>query len=699
MADERNKDIRQTRDQIVESMKSISELMGETNPSLESKFGFTPGVSMGYEQQMIKEKIDNIDSGIFEVLFTGMFNGGKTTLINAVIGKELLNMSPIPETPAVTKISFGKDKETVKIFYKDGKKEELTIEEYNHTFRLSQNIKVEKIQSIEITQKETFHENLIQLVDSPGLYNTASENSITYDYEPRANAIVFLINGLTPLTLEEQDHIRQKYCQKHPENVFFVVTRLDCIQEEDIGLLEERILLVLKDVFVKSDGGFDEELYCRRVFFVDARGALCAKTGNKKTIQIGTKSIDVDIDYEDTGMGAFEEELMKYLSSDSKYQHAYRDVLWILASCYKKLDKKILDFFEDSQKSLEELYAEKTEKEQRFHKTEQVVKKINEEMNRFILMTENIVQSEYRQFVMGLRVDWDEYFLYNPVRDFSMANALTIVKSGIGEKVSNLTKKQPKEAGVGRNEKVYEAVLPICNAIVTFDEAGRPAGGYIGDRFVEFTEKVNQRLMAYINDENGFAERMENACREVDIDEIKDVFFYGFDMQGGSIYEKAISLEDILELVLKVMIGTVTEAIVENILTILTGLGWVFMFIRTIKAMFGDGSVRDNIATKAIISSKDKICDEFERFETGHMLDGVKGNIQGTTEIFEQKMKEDLKRLEDTIRTLEHGEEAAEKEKERLNQIKKRYAEEFERIALLLGEGHLTEDAIIQYTR
>lgn len=54
------------------------------------------------------EQLDRIENGLTKIVVFGAFSAGKSALINALLGKEVLVSSPNPTTAAITELSYGK---------------------------------------------------------------------------------------------------------------------------------------------------------------------------------------------------------------------------------------------------------------------------------------------------------------------------------------------------------------------------------------------------------------------------------------------------------------------------------------------------------------------------------------------------------------------------------------------------------------
>ena len=76
----------------------------------------------------IRETADRIVSQLYRVAVIGEFKRGKSSLINAIIGADVLPTDILPMTAAITRVTYG-EKRQILIRYKNGQMEERTVEE------------------------------------------------------------------------------------------------------------------------------------------------------------------------------------------------------------------------------------------------------------------------------------------------------------------------------------------------------------------------------------------------------------------------------------------------------------------------------------------------------------------------------------------------------------------------------------------
>lgn len=271
------------------------------------------------------------------VLVMGRTKTGKSTFINALIGESLLPARATSGTALVTEIGYGNDTEHIKVFYTDSDTPMIiSHDRFLKEFSISQEEqdalydngggKLDRFSNVSHAEMHTNSPLFpagVRLIDTPALeeawyYNPALAYGcykLTNEYLSKANAIIFLLNATAMFSVNEKEYIKENFAGKHLQNVFFVVNRINQIVES----LEENVIPCVRNglsaVFTDENGRFDEDLFQKRVFYVDAYGARCARTGEPYKVCFGRKVIEIPIGIEKTGFPEFESALWQYLRS------------------------------------------------------------------------------------------------------------------------------------------------------------------------------------------------------------------------------------------------------------------------------------------------------------------------------------------------------------------------------------------------
>ena len=163
----------------------------------------------------------------FTVLFIGGFACGKTSMINALIGEDLLSIGFLPETAIVCELHYGRQKRVT--LYPKGDDapfdlREVTTDEIRKYVSLSaddainameQNDEGEysytrinaKFEKMVIYWPLDILKDGVVLVDSPGINDPYSNDYIVNDYLPKADAIVYVMDSQKAYTATDKNQL------------------------------------------------------------------------------------------------------------------------------------------------------------------------------------------------------------------------------------------------------------------------------------------------------------------------------------------------------------------------------------------------------------------------------------------------------------------------------------------------------------
>lgn len=186
----------------------------------------------------------NLHKSDFTLVVSGEVNRGKSTFINAIIGRNILPTYDKETTAQVFKI-INSEEETFTVVYENGdrvpiKKEELS--EYGTQIGKSSDLSLgRRITYIEI---KTHVENLpsgVTIVDTPGIGSTFKEHSeIAREFMRQADAVIYLCSSKHPIVKIDIDFIKNTILPLPAiPNVLFVMAKAD--QADSIEALNNLI--------------------------------------------------------------------------------------------------------------------------------------------------------------------------------------------------------------------------------------------------------------------------------------------------------------------------------------------------------------------------------------------------------------------------------------------------------------------------
>ncbi len=224
----------------------------------------------------------------FYLTVVGQFSRGKSTLMNAILGKDYLPSGIVPTTSAITAVSYGSREKVVLRRAGSNLTSEIAIGELADfvTERINpgnrERIEMAEVQvPVEILQRGFF------LVDTPGLGSAVRENTVTtLNFLPSADAIVFVTSCDAPLTAAELGYLRE--CCFSVRQMFLVVNKMDLVPEAErdqvIQFVKTKVREELEDTNV-------------RLYLVSARDGLAARVNSdaRKLAESGLLELEEDI--------------------------------------------------------------------------------------------------------------------------------------------------------------------------------------------------------------------------------------------------------------------------------------------------------------------------------------------------------------------------------------------------------------------
>lgn len=198
--------------------------------------------------KLLRDLYADISNDSFNIVVLGEFKRGKSTFINALLGKSLLPMDVLPETAVINEIRYGQEV-SAEVEYIDGQVEKGRPDyEYLKKFSARQNNdNLDNVKCIKIKYPVNFLSNNITLVDTPGVSDLSEQRAeVTYSYIPKANVVVFLLDACSPLKATEYNFIEDKIIPLGINNIMFIANRYDLVDEDEepdyLPELEQRLL-------------------------------------------------------------------------------------------------------------------------------------------------------------------------------------------------------------------------------------------------------------------------------------------------------------------------------------------------------------------------------------------------------------------------------------------------------------------------
>lgn len=212
-------------------------------------------------------------SNSFNLVILGQFKRGKTTLINSLIGKEILPSSVVPLTSVVTILKHS-DEINCNIYMQDGSNKIVYLKELVDYITEKGNPKnIKNVRCARIQYPSPFLEKGMLLVDTPGVGSTFLHNTeTTYEFLDHLDAALFLMSADVPISQVEKELLDT--IKGSTQKIFFVLNKIDNLTPQEIEEISAFNKHVLEEMGFAVQG----------ILPISAREALKAKVTNNEVL-------------------------------------------------------------------------------------------------------------------------------------------------------------------------------------------------------------------------------------------------------------------------------------------------------------------------------------------------------------------------------------------------------------------------------
>ena len=300
------------------------------NSDLKQRLELLKSYSVIYDGANVKDTIDTIENRIdqneFKIAVVGEFSAGKSTFINAIVGKDLLKHATLETTAALTYIHNVKPDDsrvnTCTIRFADG-----TVQSFEHLTDLEKYTTtqsdidvVTEVKSVDIYINFIDVQEDLVIVDTPGLNGLADKHrELTVEEIKQAHSCIYLFpkRGLAQTDVEFI-----KYISNYQNTFIFIYNFIDELNISEGENPEDKVALIRENV-----SRFVLENTSRKILtHYCAMSALKALAGKDKDIKrlYEDDFSDIDEEYrkqilEESNFNAFEM-ILKSIINDVNFQ-------------------------------------------------------------------------------------------------------------------------------------------------------------------------------------------------------------------------------------------------------------------------------------------------------------------------------------------------------------------------------------------
>ncbi|XP_078574182.1 uncharacterized protein LOC144860693 [Branchiostoma floridae x Branchiostoma japonicum] len=187
----------------------------------------------------LQQRMDILASEVYQVIFLGSHNSGKSTTINMLLGTELLPKALRHCTDVNCEIKFGEQKKAV-IYSKSGIKEEVSLDNEKPNKILAEYVRHTKdrdlrklYNKVEIEWPSNHLQSGIVLVDTPGVDIVSGQDPGLWDaYGIRAVTAVFVLDGSFFGNETQIEKLIKSFSNMPDEAAIFAINKWDIVVED-----------------------------------------------------------------------------------------------------------------------------------------------------------------------------------------------------------------------------------------------------------------------------------------------------------------------------------------------------------------------------------------------------------------------------------------------------------------------------------
>ncbi len=195
----------------------------------------------------------------FRLAFVGELSTGKSSLINLLLGRNLLPVSLLPTTATLTSIING-SRESMEVSFANGNRETRSLEKSSWDDLLATNEQGEvqevSAEVVQLTLSHPWLESIdIELIDTPPVGDINEQRSaLLSKLLGQCDATVLIVSKNSPLSMTEKAFLQEEIMGRNIPRILVVVSKLDLLsQEERLNIfnnISERVRRISPEITV-----------------------------------------------------------------------------------------------------------------------------------------------------------------------------------------------------------------------------------------------------------------------------------------------------------------------------------------------------------------------------------------------------------------------------------------------------------------
>ena len=235
----------------------------------------------------------------FSVGILGEFKRGKSTVINALLGQEIMPADITPCSATMNRVTYDLTPRA-QVNMCDGSHVDIAVEDLaKYVTKLDEDAIAmsEKVEEAIVYYPCRFCQNGVDIVDTPGLNDDERMNKITENIVPKLDAVIMVLVADNPFSISEAEFVRNKLMCSDVGRLIFLVNKIDTVRPKDrdkaVNGIREKIRKTVldktEDVYGKNSDQYrmvQAKLAEIRIYPISAMNALDGRMeGDEKLLE------------------------------------------------------------------------------------------------------------------------------------------------------------------------------------------------------------------------------------------------------------------------------------------------------------------------------------------------------------------------------------------------------------------------------
>ncbi len=177
-------------------------------------------------------RIPKLEEERFALVVLGEFNHGKSTFVNALCGAPILPAGITPTTAIINHLNWS-ETPSATAHLTDGTSKSFDVKSLGD-FVTIEGRETSQVKFVEVGWPAEILRDKVTLVDTPGVNDINEQRAeVTYGYIPRADAVLFLLDGAQVLKQSERAFLEERILQRSRDKLIFVLGKADLLTPEE----------------------------------------------------------------------------------------------------------------------------------------------------------------------------------------------------------------------------------------------------------------------------------------------------------------------------------------------------------------------------------------------------------------------------------------------------------------------------------